>query len=198
MPAEDIINWLQRTKYTGHRTPDTPAISSTSGVHILLKSNQNWLTPNFVSPFSILNSPLEQICFQVKILCRKDNISNKALHPFIISVFINAYGIAFITKALLGTSPITSVNYVLSMFTPLTMGQWTIIVNLLFVATEPLMMSRSQLRADLRMYLIQIPVTLCFGTFIDISMSSLRGFSPRPIPCSCSACSPDASFWRAA
>lgn len=76
---------------------------------------------------------------------------------FIISVFINAYGIAFITKALLGTSPITSVNYVLSMFTPLTMGQWTIIVNLLFVATEPLMMSRSQLRADLRMYLIQIP-----------------------------------------
>ena len=101
---------------------------------------------------------------------------------FIISVFINAYGIAFITKALLGTSPITSVNYVLSMFTPLTMGQWTIIVNLLFVATEPLMMSRSQLRADLRMYLIQIPVTLCFGTFIDISMSSLSWLQPEAYP----------------
>lgn len=101
---------------------------------------------------------------------------------FVISVFINAYGISFITKALLGTSPITSVNYVLSMFTPLTMGQWTIIVNLLFVATEPLMMSRSQLRADLRMYLIQIPVTLCFGTFIDISMASLSWLQPEAYP----------------
>ena len=41
---------------------------------------------------------------------------------FVLSLFINALGVAFITKALLGTSPITSVNYVLSMFTPLTMG----------------------------------------------------------------------------
>lgn len=101
---------------------------------------------------------------------------------FIISVFINAYGIAFITKALLGTSPITSVNYVLSMFTPLTMGQWTIIVNLLFVAIEPLMMSRSQLRSDIRMYLIQIPITLCFGTFIDLSMTSLSWLNPATYP----------------
>lgn len=42
---------------------------------------------------------------------------------FLVSLFINAFGIAFITKALLGTSPITSVTYVLSMFTPLTIGQ---------------------------------------------------------------------------
>ena len=32
-------------------------------------------------------------------------------------------------KAALGTSPITSVTYVASMFTPLTMGQWTIVLN---------------------------------------------------------------------
>ena len=101
---------------------------------------------------------------------------------FVISVFINAYGIAFITKAMLGTSPITSVNYVLSMFTPLTMGQWTIIVNLLFVLSELLMMTKAQLRADLRMYLIQIPVSLCFGTFIDISMTSLSWLNPATYP----------------
>lgn len=101
---------------------------------------------------------------------------------FVISVFINAYGIAFITKAMLGTSPITSVNYVLSMFTPLTMGQWTIIVNLLFVLSELLMMTKAQLRADLRMYLIQIPVSLCFGTFIDISMTSLSWLNPAVYP----------------
>lgn len=45
---------------------------------------------------------------------------------FCVSLFVNALGIAFITKAALGTSPITSVTYVLSMFTPFTIGQWTI------------------------------------------------------------------------
>lgn len=97
---------------------------------------------------------------------------------FLVSVFINAYGISFITKAMLGTSPITSVNYVLSMFTPLTMGQWTIIVNLSFLVFEFFLMTRAQLRADLRMYLLQIPISLCFGTFIDISMSSLAWLEP--------------------
>lgn len=97
---------------------------------------------------------------------------------FLVSVFINAYGISFITKALLGTSPITSVNYVLSMFTPLTMGQWTILENLLFLLLELLFMTRAQLRADLRVFLLQIPITLCFGGFIDVSMSSLSWLSP--------------------
>ena len=90
---------------------------------------------------------------------------------FVVSIFVNAFGIAFITKALLGTSPITSVTYVASMFTPLTMGQWTIIVNLLFVALELLFMTRKELKSDLRMYLLQIPISLCFGTFIDVSMN---------------------------
>lgn len=97
---------------------------------------------------------------------------------FFISVFINAYGIAFITRALLGTSPITSVNYVLSMFTPLTMGQWTIIVNCLFILSDLLLMTREQLKSELRMYLLQLPITLCFGTFIDISMASLSWLVP--------------------
>ena len=48
---------------------------------------------------------------------------------FAIALFVNAMGIAYITKAALGTSPITSVTYVASMFTPLTMGQWTIVLN---------------------------------------------------------------------
>ena len=63
---------------------------------------------------------------------------------FAIALFVNALGIALITKALLGTSPITSVTYVLSMFTPMTIGQWTIALNLLFVVLElPLMTRKS-------------------------------------------------------
>ena len=83
-----------------------------------------------------------------------------------------------ITKALLGTSPITSVTYVLSMFTPYTIGQWTILLNLLFIAADPLMMTRRELRSDLRVYLLQIPITFCFGSFIDVSMGLLDWVEP--------------------
>ena len=66
-----------------------------------------------------------------------------------------------------------------SMFTPLTMGQWTIITNLLFVLLELPLMGKSDIKADLRIYLLQIPITLCFGTFIDISMSVLFWLDPQ-------------------
>lgn len=97
---------------------------------------------------------------------------------FIISVSFNAFGISLITKALLGTTPITSVNYVLSMFTPLTMGQWTIIVNLLFVALETLLMKREDFRNDRHIFWLQIPISLCFGIFIDCFMYMLSWLNP--------------------
>lgn len=97
---------------------------------------------------------------------------------FIISLFINAFGIAFITKALLGTSPITSVTYVLSMFTPFTMGIWTILLNFLFIVLEPFLMTRQELKSDWRIYVLQIPIACCFGLFIDFSMYTLSWFHP--------------------
>ncbi len=97
---------------------------------------------------------------------------------FIISLFINAFGIAFITKAMLGTSPITSVTYVLSMFTPYSMGIWTIIINILFVVLELFLMTRKELKSDMRMYLLQIPISCCFGVFIDCSMYMLSWLNP--------------------
>lgn len=98
---------------------------------------------------------------------------------FLVALFINAFGIAFITRALLGTSPITSTTYVLSMFTPLTMGQWTIVLNLLFMLLELPFMTRRDLKTDRRIYLLQIPVTLFFGVFIDWSMEALFWLDPQ-------------------
>ena len=85
---------------------------------------------------------------------------------FFISLFINAFGIVFITKALLGTSPITSVTYVLSMFTSLTMG------------FELPFMTRKYFRESMRMYLLQVPITLFFGWSIDLSMEVLGWLNP--------------------
>ena len=97
---------------------------------------------------------------------------------FFVSLFINAFGIVFITKALLGTSPITSVTYVLSLCTPFTMGQWTIILNLLFLLFELPFMTRENFKEAKRMYFLQIPITLFFGLSIDLSMGILSWLNP--------------------
>lgn len=97
---------------------------------------------------------------------------------FALALFVNALGIAYITKASLGTSPITSVTYVASMFTPLTMGQWTIVLNLLFVLLELPFMTRKQVKEDLRMYLSQIVITFFFGLYIDLCMYLIQGLVP--------------------
>ena len=97
---------------------------------------------------------------------------------FAIALFVNAMGVAYITKAALGTSPITSVTYVASMFTPLTMGQWTIILNLLFVLLELPFMTRRQVKDDLRMYVSQIVITFFFGLCIDLCMFIIQDLNP--------------------
>lgn len=102
----------------------------------------------------------------------------KRFFLFAVALFVNAFGIAVITKALLGTSPITSVTYVLSMFTPMTIGQWTIALNILFVVLEIPLMTRKELKSDWKMYSLQVPISLCFGMFIDFSMNMLSWLNP--------------------
>lgn len=123
---------------------------------------KNNIKKNYIKKDNIKNDNMEK------------NYTNKFLMRryllFCISLFVNALGIAFITRAALGTSPITSVTYVLSMFTPFTIGEWTIMLNILFVVLEPFMMTRRDLKDDLRMFLLQIPISFCFGIFIDICM----------------------------
>lgn len=47
---------------------------------------------------------------------------------FFVGLLFNAFGVAFVTKAALGTSPIAAIPYSLSMIIPkLTLGNWTII-----------------------------------------------------------------------
>ena len=60
----------------------------------------------------------------------------------IIAVMIQSAGIALVVKSLLGTSPISSVPYVLSLILPFTFGQTTFAVNMLFVVFELLMLRR--------------------------------------------------------
>lgn len=88
---------------------------------------------------------------------------------FLAGLFVNSLGVAFITKADLGTSPISSVPYVLSLGFPFTLGQFTVAFNLLIIALQVLI-----LRKEFQLFqLMQLPVIFLFGYFIDFSMDHI-------------------------
>lgn len=75
-------------------------------------------------------------------------------------------GIAITTQADLGTTPISSLPYVLSFITPFSYGVTTIIVNILFLVTQILVLKGDFRKIDY----LQLVVTLFFGLFIDLGM----------------------------
>ena len=97
---------------------------------------------------------------------------------FVISVTFNSFSIAVITKALLGTSPISSVPYVLSLIATPTMGQFTIYMNFCFILLEMLLMGWERTKKKKYELMAQIPITLFFGAVIDISMNALWWLLP--------------------
>lgn len=60
----------------------------------------------------------------------------------LLGLSIMAFGVAFSIKASLGTSPISSVPYVVSLFAPLTVGTATIIMHCVFIIMQILILRR--------------------------------------------------------
>ena len=89
-------------------------------------------------------------------------------------LFVNGLGVSFITKAGLGTSPITSIPYTLSLgFTP-TVGMFTLVFNLLLIVLQIILLRRNfQLQN-----LLQLPIIALFSFFIDLTMSLLGFIQP--------------------
>lgn len=81
---------------------------------------------------------------------------------FMTGVLVCAVGIAFITRAGLGTSPISSIPFVLSLITPVSMGVYTLSFNLFFLLCESLLVDRFTVAQAL-----QIPVTVLFSLCVD-------------------------------
>ena len=72
---------------------------------------------------------------------------------------IMAFGVAFSIKASLGTSPISSVPYVVSLFAPLTVGTATIVMHCVFILLQILILRRQYHPIQL----MQLPVAVFFG-----------------------------------
>lgn len=94
---------------------------------------------------------------------------------FIIGLYINSFGVAFITKAGLGTSPISSIPYVLSLNFKLTLGNYTILFNILLILLQIIIL-RKNFKLE---HLLQLPVAIAFGYFIDLSMAMLSFIAPQ-------------------
>lgn len=89
-------------------------------------------------------------------------------------LFVNGLGVSFITKAGLGTSPITSIPYTLSLgFTP-TVGMFTLVFNIFLIILQVILLRRNfQLQN-----LLQLPIIALFSFFIDLTMSLLGFIQP--------------------
>lgn len=93
---------------------------------------------------------------------------------FLIGLFISSLGVSLVTKANLGTSPISSIPYVLSLNFPLTLGNFTIIFSLFLIVLQ-LFILRKNFKAE---HLLQIPISILFGYFIDWTMLLLSFVHP--------------------
>jgi len=96
----------------------------------------------------------------------------------VVSQFINALGVVLITKALLGTSPISSLPYVVSIFTSYTLGAYTFIQNMIFILIEVAVMGWQNFNLKRGEILIQIPLVLFFSFSIDLCMQFFAGLNP--------------------
>ena len=86
---------------------------------------------------------------------------------------IMAFGVAFSIKASLGTSPISSVPYVVSLFAPLTVGTASIIMHCVFILLQILILRKKYHPIQL----MQLPVAFFFGYLTDFGVWAVQGIT---------------------
>lgn len=102
---------------------------------------------------------------------------------FITGLYFLSLGIVLIVASTLGTTPISSVNYVVTLHTPITLGTATFLINVLLIAGQFwLIRSGFGSRKDRIEILLQLPFSLVFSIFIDINMTFIGSIEPTSYP----------------
>lgn len=97
---------------------------------------------------------------------------------FLMGIVLAGLGVALSTRPGLGTSPISSLPYVVTFITPLTLGMTTVGINLFFMLMQiAILRSRFQWTS-----LGQIPTLFAFGFFIDLGMWLSSFYIPQSYP----------------
>lgn len=90
-----------------------------------------------------------------------------------IGLVVMSVGVALSIIADLGTSPISSVPYVISLFAGMTVGEATILINTILLLLEILIMRRQFHPVQF----LQLPVVILFGCLIDLFLGVLGGLT---------------------
>lgn len=93
-------------------------------------------------------------------------------------------GIALSCKANLGTSPISSLPLVLSLCTPWSIGDVTIVLNILFVVVQPILLRAFYWRELFG----QVLTTMFFGKMIDMFMEAFSFLEQLTLAEQCGLC----------
>lgn len=97
---------------------------------------------------------------------------------FTVGIYILSMGMVLILRSSLGTTPISSFNYVMSLNFPLTFGSATFLFNVALIAMEFWLLRGIRTRRDTVEVLLQLPFSLLLGIFIDLNMSLTAGIQP--------------------
>lgn len=99
----------------------------------------------------------------------------KRITMFVIGLFVMTFGIALSTKADIGTTPISSIPFVLSLTTGVELYLTTFALNIGLIVLQYLV-----LRKDFSyVSLLQLPVSIVFSFFTKITVDLVSGWSPQ-------------------
>ena len=93
---------------------------------------------------------------------------------FLVALWIQSAGIVLVVKSFLGTSPISSLPYVMSETFPFTFGETTFTVNMVFLLGQMLILKKKFPKVQL----LQAPMTMIFAAFIDLCMQAFGSITP--------------------
>lgn len=102
----------------------------------------------------------------------------KRYSVFVLGLYFLAAGVVLIVRSALGTTPISSINYVVSLNTPLTLGTCTFIINMLLILGQFWLVRGDRHSRDTVEILLQIPFSFIFSAFIDLNMLLTEGVTP--------------------
>ena len=94
---------------------------------------------------------------------------------FLIGLFIASMGVAFSTKAGLGTSPVASVPYSVSLISPIfTLGGWLNLLSVLQITVQVLLLKKQCKPVEI---IIQTVLAFSYGYMTDFSCWLIRGMA---------------------
>lgn len=103
---------------------------------------------------------------------------------FLVGLYFLSAGVVLIVRSALGTTPISSVNYVVSINSPLSLGACTFLINMLLIIGQFWLLRQRRSRQDTIEILLQIPFSFVFAAFIDLNMVLTSSLQPSSYPMS--------------